>query len=142
MVKPARELRSHCPINFGIEIFGDRWTLLVLRDLLLKGKSSFKEFQSSDEGIATNILAERLDRMTRCGLVTAERVASDSRQIRYRPTPKGRALLSVLVEMAYWGATHDPQTAAPPSFVRAYENDRAGLVQAIEAGLDRSGSMT
>jgi DNA-binding HxlR family transcriptional regulator len=132
----GNDLRSHCPINYGVEIFGDRWTLLILRDLLLKGKSRFKDFQSTEERIATNILADRLERLTRFGLVTGERVAGDSRQIRYRPTPKGRALLPVLVEMAYWGAKHDPLTAAPRSFVAAYEEDRAGLVHTIEVGLD------
>lgn len=141
MANDMRDLRSHCPINFGVEIFGDRWTLLVLRDLLLKGKSSFKEFHASEEGIATNILADRLDRLTHSGLVTAERMAGDSRQIRYRPTAKGRALLVVLVEMAYWGARHDPQTEAPLSFVQAYERDRAELLRAIEGGVDPSSPM-
>ncbi|MCA1491087.1 hypothetical protein [Sinorhizobium alkalisoli] len=69
---------------------------------------------------------------------TAERVVSDSRQIRYAPTPKGRALLPVLVELAYWGAKHDPQTAAPEAFVRAYETNRGGLIQSIETGADPS----
>jgi DNA-binding HxlR family transcriptional regulator len=138
MANHTRALRSHCPINFGVEIFGDRWTLLILRDLLLKGKSRFKEFLSSEEGIATNILTDRLDRLTRSGLVNAERMAGDNRQIRYRPTPKGRALLGVLVELAYWGATHDPHTAAPASFVQAYEEDRAGLLRAIATGLGPS----
>lgn len=138
MARSPREMRSHCPINFGLEIFGDRWTLLVLRDLLLKGKRSFKDFQASEEGISTNILADRLDRLTRAELVTAERVAEDSRQIHYQPTPRARALLPVLIEMAYWGAKHDPKTAAPKSFVRAYENNRAGLIDAISAGTDPS----
>ena len=75
MVMPPGALRSHCPINFGLEIFGDRWTLLVLRDLLLKNKRSFKEFQASEEGISTNILADRLDRLVKSGLVASERVA-------------------------------------------------------------------
>ena len=136
MVTLPSPLRSHCPINFGLELFGDRWTLLVLRDLLLKGKRSFKEFQASEEGISTNILADRLDRLARSGLITSERVARDTRQIRYRPTPAGRTLLPVLIEMAYWGAIHDPETASPEAFVRAYEHDRAGLLQAIVSSAD------
>lgn len=138
MGKVRGKLRSHCPINFGIEIFGDRWTLLVLRDLLLQGKRRFGDFQASEEGISSNILAERLDRLTHYGLVTAERVAGDRRQIRYEPTEAGRALLPVLVEMAYWGARHDPRTAAPKSFALAYETDRAGLLRLVEAGTDPS----
>jgi DNA-binding HxlR family transcriptional regulator len=138
MVTPPGAPRSHCPINFGLEIFGDKWTLLVLRDLLLLGKRSFKEFQTSEEGISTNILADRLDRLARSGLITSERVAGDARQIRYEPTLAARALLPVLIEMAYWGAKHDRETAAPATFVRAYEKDRAGLLRTIAAGADPS----
>lgn len=134
MAPPRLPTRSHCPINFGLEIFGDKWTLLVLRDLLLMNKRGFKEFQASEESISTNMLADRLDRLTRAGLVTAQRVASDSRQIHYQPTPRARALLPVLIEMAYWGAKHDPETAAPKSFVRAYEKDRTGLLLAVAGG--------
>ena len=138
MVAPPDSLRSHCPINFGLEIFGDKWTLLVLRDLLLKGKRTFKEFQESEEGISSNILADRLDRLSRAGLITSERAVGDSRQIHYRPTPAGKALLPVLIEMAYWGARYDAETAAPKSFVRAYQRDRAGLLRATAAGVDPS----
>ncbi|HRD78698.1 MAG TPA: helix-turn-helix domain-containing protein [Hyphomicrobiaceae bacterium] len=141
MVTTSGPLRSHCPINFGLEIFGDKWTLLVLRDLLLKGKRSFKEFQSSEEGIASNILAERLARLERTGLVTSARVESDSRQIHYLPTTDCRALLPLLVEMAYWGARHDPRTAAPEDFVQAYERDRDALVLAMaEVGAQSAGA--
>lgn len=138
MIKPSRELRSHCPINFGLEIFGDRWTLLVLRDLLFQDKRGFREFQASEEGISTNILADRLDRLVQAGLITSRRVEGDSRQIHYEPTAAGRALVPVLVEMAYWGATHDHATKAPAEFARAYETDRTGLLQAIAAGTDPS----
>lgn len=131
MVTPSTVLRSHCPINFGLEIFGDRWTLLLLRDLLLKGKRCFKEFQASEEGISTNILADRLDRLVRTGLIVAERVSNDARQIQYSSTPACRKLLPVLIEMAYWGAKHDPQTAAPIVFTRAYEADREKLIRSM-----------
>jgi DNA-binding HxlR family transcriptional regulator len=131
MVKLPGPPRSHCPINFGLEIFGDKWTLLILRDLLLKGKKSFKEFQASEEHIASNILSERLARLERSGLVQQQAVTSDARQIHYVPTAACRALLPVLVEMAYWGATHDPKTAAPKSFVREYKRDRSGLLKAL-----------
>ncbi len=138
MIKFPGQPRSHCPINFGLEIFGDRWTLLVLRDLLLLGKRSFKEFLASEEQISTNILAERLERLLAAGLVTAARVEGDNRQIRYEPTRAGRSLVPVLVEMAYWGAIHDPDTAAPGAFVKAYRRDRSGLLKAIVSGHDPS----
>lgn len=138
MVTLPEPPRSHCPINFGLEIFGDRWTLLLLRDLLLLGKRSYKEFLASEEQISTNILAERLERLLAAGLVTAARVQGDNRQIRYEPTDAGRALVPVLIEMAYWGALHDPDTAAPASFVKAYRKDRDSLLKAIAGGHDPS----
>jgi DNA-binding HxlR family transcriptional regulator len=136
MVITPHRPRSGCPINFGLEIFGDRWSLLVLRDMLMQGKSTFSAFQASEEGIASNILADRLARLEQCGLVTQQSDAADRRSIHYRPTDACRKLLPVLVEMAYWGATHDPKTAAPKSFVKGYETDRARLLQILAFGAD------
>ena len=136
MVKTPHRARSGCPINFGLEIFGDRWTLLILRDVLMQGKSNFREFQASEEHIASNILSERLLRLERSGLLVRHSVAGDARQIRYAPTKACQRLLPVLVEMAYWGATHDARTAAPKSFVAAYDKDRAALLQALATSFD------
>lgn len=128
--------RSHCPINFGLELFGDAWTLLILRDLLIRGKTTFREFRDSDERIASNILADRLQRLEAAGLVTRSSDRQDKRRMRYTPTEPARALLPVLVEMAYWGARHDPDSDAPPGFVTAYEADRSALMRAIAAGFN------
>lgn len=130
--------RSSCPINFGLEIFGDQWTLLVLRDLLIQQKRTFREFQASDEGIASNILAERLKRLEACGLITKAPSPTDGRVMVYSPTEAARDLIPILVEMSFWGATHDPATGAPPAFKAAYQSDRAGLIAAIRAGKDPS----
>jgi DNA-binding HxlR family transcriptional regulator len=136
MVKTPRTPRSGCPINFGLEIFGDKWSLLILRDMLMVGKRTFKEFQASEEAISSNILADRLARLEQSGLIGQHPVADDARQIDYRPTEAGRKLLPVLVEMAYWGATHDPKTASPPAFRDAYERDREALLTALASGAD------
>ncbi|MGO7039024.1 winged helix-turn-helix transcriptional regulator [Rhizobium acaciae] len=138
MIKPPHKPRSCCPINFGLELFGDKWTLLLLRDLLVVGKSTFKQFLQSEEGIATNILSERLSRLECAGLVTRAAHPADKRHAVYTPTGAGRKLLPVLVEMAYWGATHDAATAASPEFVKAYESDRDGLLRSMELGFDPS----
>lgn len=138
MVTTPSSPRSDCPINFGLEIFGDRWTLLVLRDLLIKQKRTFGELQSSDEAIATNILADRLKRLECCGLVERTTSTVDGRVMIYTPTEAARDLVPVLVEMSYWGATHDPGTGAPAEFRAAYRTDRAGLIAAIRAGADPS----
>ena len=138
MIKTPSKPRSSCPINFGLEIFGDKWSLLVLRDMLMIGKTTFKEFQASEERIASNILSDRLLRMENCGLITKHFSTQDGRQTNYRITQAGRKLLPVLVEMSYWGAKHDPKTGAPKSFVAAYESNRNGLLQALASGYDPS----
>lgn len=135
-VRPPGRPRSHCPINFGLEIFGDRWTLLVLRDLLLQHKRRFSDFLASEERIATNILSSRLRRLERSGLVKARASTADRRAREYEPTTAALALVPVLVEMAYWGASHDSQTSAPPAFSEAYRQDRGALLAFLAAGGD------
>lgn len=122
-----RRRRSDCPIHFGLETFGDPWTLLILRDLLLKGRSTYSDFLNAEEGIATNVLADRLARLEDDGLVVAERSSQGGRAQRYRPTPKSIDLLPVLLEIITWSATYDPATAADPDFVVRSRTDRAAL---------------
>ena len=133
MVKPPKPPRSGCPISFGLDIFGDGWSLLVLRDLLFEGKRTFRAFAGSDERIASNILADRLRRLQAAGLIRRQRDCSDRRQVIYAPTEAGRALVPVLVELAYWGAVHDKATGAPTAFRAGYEADRDALVAAMRA---------
>jgi DNA-binding HxlR family transcriptional regulator len=123
-----RRRRSDCPIHFGLEVFGDPWTLLILRDLLLKGRSTYSDFLHAEEGIATNVLADRLTRLEQDGLVVADRGAGGGgRAYRYRPTRKAIDLLPVLLEIIAWSAVYDPATAAEPAFVARLRSDRAGL---------------
>lgn len=102
--------RSECPIASSLDVVGDRWTLLVLRDLL-DGKTRFGEFEQSPEGIPTNILTERLRRLERHGLVTRRR---EGRRVDYTLTQKGVDLRPVLLAMASWGNAHVPGTWIPP----------------------------
>ncbi len=131
MVTTPSVPRSSCPINFGLEIFGDQWTLLILRDLLVQQKRTFREFLESDEKIASNVLADRLKRLEACGLITRTASESDRRVVVYAPTQAGRDLVPVLVEMSYWGAVHDAATGAPKAFKAAYRADRAALIDQI-----------
>src|ERR1700691_4435 len=87
--KPKSERRSGCPVSISLEIFGDRWSLLIIRDLMVRGYRTFKEFQGSGEGIATNILADRLRKLKANGIITAEPEQSDGRRVNYRLTEKG-----------------------------------------------------
>ena len=116
--------RSGCPISFSLDLFGDSWTLLVLRDLILHGKERFGEMLSSEEGIASNILAERLKRLEQSGIITRDKDPRDGRQVIYRVTDKGQTLAPVLLEIAAWGASHDAHTGAPAGFPESFYANR------------------
>ena len=124
MSKSSRSEKSNCPISYSLDLFGDRWTLLVLRDLILWGKTRFAEFQNSDEKIASNILSDRLRRLEERGIVGIEKDPSDARQKIYTATEKGLSLTPVLLEIAAWGASHDPNTGAPEDFAADFYADR------------------
>jgi DNA-binding HxlR family transcriptional regulator len=128
--------RSDCPISSALDLLGDKWSLLVMRDVLLRGKSHYREFLSSEEGIATNILADRLSRLEAAGLL--ERTAGQPRSGKqaYRATPKGKDLIPLLLEMMAWSAKHDPETTTPAILLAELEKDRAAAAQAIR---DRGG---
>jgi DNA-binding HxlR family transcriptional regulator len=103
--------RSPCPVACTLDLIGDKWTLLVVRDLAC-GKSQFKEFLASPEGIATNILADRLGRLVTGGLAEAFPQPDRPDREAYRLTAKGRTLGPVLDAMATWGLKHVPGTKA------------------------------
>jgi DNA-binding HxlR family transcriptional regulator len=118
------KILSGCPIDYALEIFGDRWSLLVLRDLLVRRKRHFREIMESDEGIASNILAARLKKLEAWGLVARRRDPANKRQIVYAATAKGRELIPVLVEIAIWSAKHDPNTKVNADYIRRARRDR------------------
>jgi DNA-binding HxlR family transcriptional regulator len=93
-------------------MFGDRWSLLIIRDMMVRGNKAFKEFLASGEGIASNILADRLKRLQGYGIVTAEVEKSDGRKVNYRLTEKGIDLAPVMLDLLLWGARHEA-TGAP-----------------------------
>ena len=127
MSPATRRDKSNCPISYSLDLFGDRWTLIVLRDLVLWGKSRFAEFQASDEQIASNILSDRLRRLEEQGFVASGKDPEDARQKIYAVTEKGLSLTPVLLEIAAWGASHDPDTGAPNGFAAAFYKDREGF---------------
>ena len=98
--------RSGCPVSASLEMFGDRWSLLIVRDLMIRGFHSFKDFQESGEGIATNVLADRLCKLQRAGIITAETDEADARRVNYRLTEKGIELAPAVFELLLWGARH------------------------------------
>ena len=109
VVKP---LRSHCPVNFGLEAFGDRWALLIVRDIVFRGKKTYGEFLKSEEGFASNILASRLEHLVAHGILQKDGDAADGRKGLYSLTEKGLDLLPIVFEMVLWSSRHDPESQA------------------------------
>ena len=121
--KTTEKRRSGCPVSISLEMLGDRWSLLIIRDMMVRGYRTFGEFQHSGEGIATNILAGRLRRLEAAELVSAEPAAEDGRSIHYRLTEKGIALAPVLLELLIWASRHEA-TDAPMDVIDQMEANR------------------
>jgi DNA-binding HxlR family transcriptional regulator len=125
--KTESKPRSGCPVCVSLERFGDRWSLLIVRDMMVRGYRTFREFQNAGEGISTNILAGRLRKLEAAKIVSAEPAEEDGRKIHYRLTAKGIALAPVMLELLLWAARHE-QTAAPCGFVDEMEKNRAAVL--------------
>lgn len=100
--------RSRCPINMSVEVFGDRWTLLIIRDMMFGGKRHFRELQRSEEHISSNILADRLARLVEAGIITKRDDPSHKQKAIYSLTEQGIDLLPVLAQIGAWGVKHLP----------------------------------
>jgi DNA-binding HxlR family transcriptional regulator len=131
MPRKGRPLRrSGCPVSVSLEIFGDRWSLLIVRDLMVRGFRTFTELRESGEGIATNVLADRLQRLESAGIIEAEGEETDGRRVNYRLTAKGIDLAPVLLELLVWGARHE-ETGAPCALVLELERRRGAFLAEV-----------
>lgn len=119
--------RSGCPVSVSLDLLGDRWSLLLVRDMMVRGYRTFREFQRSGEGIATNILTDRLRKLEAGGIVVREKTKEDGRSSDYRLTPKGIALAPVLLEILIWGAHHE-ETDAPCAVIEGMEQNRGAVI--------------
>lgn len=128
----SKPRRSDCPINIALEALGDGWSLLIVRDLMFKGRKSYTDFQQAEEGIASNVLADRLLQLEALGIISKHRDAIDARRNVYRLTAKGIDLAPMLIEMVLWSARHF-QTGAPTEVLHLMEHDRAQFLQQIRA---------
>ncbi|QGK69987.1 transcriptional regulator [Allosaccharopolyspora coralli] len=107
-----KDSRSQCPINLSLEILGDRWTLLVLRDIIFTGARHFRELLDGPERISSNILADRLDSLVEHGMLTKASDPSHKQKITYSLTEQAIDLVPVLVQLGYWGTRYLPVTEA------------------------------
>jgi DNA-binding HxlR family transcriptional regulator len=98
-----KESRSNCPLGVSLDIFGDRWTLLILRDVLFADKVKYQDFLQSREGIATNLLAQRLDFLVENGFLIRSKDPNNKKQVLYTPTKKTLDLLPIMCGIINWG---------------------------------------
>jgi DNA-binding HxlR family transcriptional regulator len=117
---PSNQPRSFCPVNLSIEIFGDAWTLLVLRDMMFSGKRHFRELLQSDERISTNILADRLARLVEQGMLTKADDPTHKQKAIYSLTEKAIALLPIVVQIGAWGSRWVPDARKLDAPARRY----------------------
>jgi DNA-binding HxlR family transcriptional regulator len=134
--RPGPKRRSECPLNASVEMLGDRWSLLIIRDMMLRGFRTYKEFLECYEGIATNILADRLRKLIAYGIITTEPDPSDGRKRIYSLTAKGIDLAPVLTEMVLWAAAHEE--TGNQTLVRQMRADKQKFLATIRQGLTES----
>lgn len=127
--------RSDCPISFALDTFGDKWSLLIIRDLMFKGKSYFGDFLSSEEHMATNILANRLRRLEAAGLIHKKTDHAIKTKNVYSLTQKGIDLAPMLVETILWSAKYDSKTATSQKFIAQAKRDKEKLILNISKKL-------
>ena len=127
------ERRSECPIAFGLDFFGDKWSLLIVRDIAMYGRHYYGEFEGAGEGIATNILASRLKKLTQDGIIEKIRDPEHGSKRIYRLTEKGIDLLPVIVEIIIWSAKHDPESPVSKAYVRRATRDRESLLDEMRS---------
>ena len=132
--------RSGCPLNASVEMLGDRWSLLIIRDMMLLGRRTFKEFLGSYERPASNILADRLRRLEAYGIIRAERDPSDGRKLIYLLTPKGMDLAPVLTEMVLWAGKHEKTENQP--LIRLMRKDKQKFLERIRRRWASANSIT
>lgn len=104
------DIRSHCAVNYGVEIFGDRWSLLIIRDIVFAGKKTYGQFLKSEEGIATNVLASRLAFLEEQGVLLKAPNPDDRRKDFYTLTEKGLDLIPIVLDIVLWSAKHDAKS--------------------------------
>ncbi|MEM6397804.1 MAG: helix-turn-helix domain-containing protein [Bacteroidota bacterium] len=126
-------MRSDCPLSYALDFFGDKWSLLVIRDMIFEGKRFFNEFRQSKERIATNILSSRLKKLEAIGIVESRVYPQLKTKKEYRLTAKGIDLIPVLVEMIAWSAKYQAGLAVTDDFLVKLNQDREGVLAIIRS---------
>ena len=138
MSSEPRAARSRCPISLALDVFGDKWSLLIIRDLTFAGKRHYRELLQSEEGISSNVLAERLKRLLDAGIVTKSSDRTHKQKAIYSLTTKGIDLLPVLAQIGIWGRKYQPVTKASAATAAGLEKGGPTLWLGLQADLRRA----
>ncbi|MFZ6014674.1 MAG: winged helix-turn-helix transcriptional regulator [Bacteroidota bacterium] len=130
--------RSDCPISSALDLVGDKWSLLVVRDILLTGKNTYNEFLASEEGIATNILADRLSMLEEVGILSKEGHPESKAKYYYKLSQQGIDLLPVLVEMILWSDKYLAISPQAREFAKLLRKDKDNVIKGIYERLKKS----
>jgi len=133
MKTESNKRETGCPITYGLDTFGDRWSLLIIREIMLRGKRTYSEFLEADEGIASNILIARLKHLEAEGIVEKSRDPENRRAFIYELTKKGRDLAPILLEIIIWSGMHDKRPYALKTVLNKIEQDREGFEASLRA---------
>ena len=131
---------NRCPIRFGLGVFGDRWSLLIIRDMMFRGFTRFQDFLNAGEGIATNVLSDRLDRLEARQIISRKKDPADGRQILYELTDRGNGLLPVMLALMAWAEKYDPETNVPGEFAERIRTEYFRVGDEMSDLADRIGA--
>ena len=130
---------KQCPIRYGLGVFGDRWSLLIIRDMMFRGSTRFRDFLDADEGISTNVLSDRLSRMEAQQIISRERDPTNGRQILYELTDKGKDLLPVMLAVFAWAEKYDPETRVSHELAERIRTDLFEVCGEALAAMEHAG---
>jgi DNA-binding HxlR family transcriptional regulator len=129
--KKQIEYRSDCPISTALDIFGDKWSLLIIRDMIFKDKNTYGDFLNAGENISTNILADRLTQLEYAGIISKHKHPDSGAKVLYKLTQKGIELIPVLVEIIIWSEKHYKVHPQAVEFAKMVKKDKAGLIKML-----------
>jgi DNA-binding HxlR family transcriptional regulator len=131
--------RSDCPVSNSLDIWGDKWSLLIIRDLMFAKECTYGDFLKSDEGIATNILASRLQALEENKLIEKLEHPDSKAKVLYRLTKKGIDLLPVMIEINLWAEKYFPIPADRKAMLKEVKKDKAAFIKSMTNELQRQG---
>ncbi|OJJ22377.1 hypothetical protein BKI52_06755 [marine bacterium AO1-C] len=129
------KMRSHCPVNYALEHFGDKWSLLIIRDLMFKNKRHYNEFFEAEEKVSTSVLGSRLRSLEEAGIISKGEDGVKKSRIRYSLTRKGINLLPLMTELILWSNDFDVETATDEGFIKNVQEGKADYLANLEKKL-------